>query len=233
MRVSLEPGLILRAQPYRDTSLLIEAFSRSRGRVGLVAKGSRGPKSRTRALLQPFTPLLLSWVESGDLGTLTGVETAGAAPMLAGETIFSGWYLNELLLRLTHRHDPHPALFDDYAATLQALAKDPPPALRVFEKRLLAELGYGLLLPEEIDPARRYRYDPESGTIEFEADAPGSVAGTSLMALRDEHFDDEASLRDARRLLRAAIDRQLGGKPLQTPALLRQARALTGSSERS
>ncbi len=220
----LEPAYLLATRPYRDTSLLLEAYSAAHGRVGLVAKGARGPRSRLRGVLRPFVPLLLSWRATGELGTLTGAEAQAPGIALAGERVFYGWYLNELLLRLLQRHDPHAALYAIYAAVLPELAgteAQAQTALRLFEMRLLAEIGYGLLLPAELDPQRCYRYDWERGPLA----ASEGYAGASLIALRDARLDDETSRRDARHLLREAIRRQLGGRELQSAVLLRQLRA--------
>ncbi|MEW6166554.1 MAG: DNA repair protein RecO [Pseudomonadota bacterium] len=225
--VQLEPAYLLAVRPYRDTSLLLEAFTAAHGRVGLVARGVRGPKSRLRGLLQPFAPLLLSWRSAGELGTLSGAEAAGPAVALHGERVFHGWYVNELVLSLLQRHDPHPALYAVYATLLPQLAGDAAEAeiaLRIFEKRLLADIGYGLPLPAAPDAACHYRYDAEFG---FEP-AEDGYSGASLIALRDERFDDTAARGDARRLLRDAIRRQLGGRELKTAALLRQMRAASG-----
>lgn len=222
--IQLEPAYLLAVRPYSDTSLLLEAFTPEHGRLGLVARGARGPKSKLRGILQSFAPLLLSWRSAGDLGTLTGAEAQAPPVPLAGERIFFGWYLNELLTRLLQRHDPHPKLYAVYATLLPELAgrdAQAQVALRLFEKRLLADVGYGLLLSDQIDAAERYRYDWDRGPL---PDARG-YAGSSLIALRDERLDDDASRRDARHLLREAIRRQLGGRELQTAALLRQMRA--------
>jgi DNA repair protein RecO (recombination protein O) len=224
-RIQLAAGYVLRAQPYRDSSQLIEAWTLDHGRVGLVARGSRSPKSRTRALLQPFQPLLLSWNEQGDLGTLTGAEAQEPPVPLAGETVFSGWYLNELLLKLLPRHDPHPELFEAYRRALARLPLALQPALREFEKCLLAELGYGLELPDDIDPKRRYRYDPELGPVPAFGNEPASHAGDSLIALRDGALATEGQLRDARRLLRAALRPLLGNTELESARLLRRLRS--------
>ena len=223
-RIQLTPGHVLRTQPYRDTSLLVEAWTYHHGRVGLIARGSRAPRSRTRALLQPFQPLLLSWNEQGDLGALTGVEADGHAAALPGEAIFSGWYLNELLIRLLPRHDPHPDLYADYVVALAQLPSALEAALRIFEKNLLTELGYGLQLDDDLDPATPYRYDTELGPVVADIGDGDAYAGSSLIALRDEQLDDETALRDARRLLRAPLRRLLGDKPLETARLLRQIR---------
>lgn len=222
--IQLEPAYLLAVRPYGDTSLLLEAFTSAQGRLGLIARGARGPRSKLRGSLQPFAPLLLSWRSAGDLGTLTGAEAQAPPVPLAGERIFFGWYLNELLTRLLQRHDAHPKLYAVYATLLPELAGSElraQVALRLFEKRLLADVGYGLLLSDQIDASGRYRYDWDRGPV---PDARG-YAGSSLIALRDERLDDALNRRDARHLLREAIRRQLGGRELQTAALLRQLRA--------
>ncbi|HUP92719.1 MAG TPA: DNA repair protein RecO [Solimonas sp.] len=229
-RHSLEPAYLLSARPYSDTSLLLEAFTLNEGRVGIIARGARGPRSKLRGLLQALQPLLLSWTQAGELGTLTGAEADGAPVVLAGERVFYAWYLNELVLKLLARHDAHPRLFERYAEALPLLAgAGYEAALRLFEKHLLAEIGYGLLLPPTIDLALSYSYDPEQGPLPG-AGAEG-LAGASLVALRDERIEafDARALADARKLLRAALRRQLGGKELATPKLLRQMRGADGS----
>jgi DNA repair protein RecO (recombination protein O) len=226
-RATLEPAYLLNRRPYSDSSLLLEAITREHGRIGLVARGARGVKSKLRGVLQPFNPLLLSWNASGELATLSAAESAGPALLLAGERVFYGWYLNELLLRLLQRADAHPAVFDAYALAVQQLpgelehAQD---ALRIFEKALLAELGYGLLLGDDLDAGRRYHYDPQTGTHPASRDDPSAYSGASLIALRDEQLATPQARRDALRLLRAALAAQLGAKPLQTPQLLREMR---------
>lgn len=223
-RIQLEPCWLLSAKPYSETSLLLEAFSERHGRVGLMAKGARGPKSRNRALLQPLRPLLLSWTQRGELAALTGVEADGPPPELSGEKLFYGWYLNELLLRLLQRHDPHP---DAWQAYVEALAALPGPeaefALRLFEKSLLADIGYGLQFPGEIDPALSYLYSEQEG---FEPSPRGHVSGRALIALRDGEPAREGEWRsELRRLMRELVRRQLGGRELETAKLLRQLRA--------
>lgn len=231
-RFQLQPAFLLNARPYSDSSLLLEAFTTAQGRIGLIARGARSPRSRTRAQLQPLQPLLLSWQEAGELGTLTGVEADGAAITLAGERVFYAWYLNELLLRLLPRHDPHPVLFERYAQTLPALSGTQPEApLRVFEKHLLAEIGYGLQLDAPLQMQQQYRYDETQGPVAVPGQGSGTVSGASLMALRDEGGWSDAALTDARKLLRPLIARQLGGVPLQSARLLRQLRGTVSSHE--
>lgn len=224
-RVQLEPGYLLSLRAWRETSALLEVFTPRHGRVGLVARGSRSARSRLRGLLQPFQPLLLSWSDRGDLGTLTGAEADGPPLALAGEAVFSGWYLNELVLRLLQRRDPHPALYRSYTEALGALPGAPPArSLRRFEMSLLGELGYGLHLPGDLAADRWYGYDPEGG-LHVADPGPQSYRGASLLALADATLPTEESLRDARRLLRAALLPHLGGRALRTPELLRALRA--------
>lgn len=226
MRHALEPAFILRTAPYSDTSLLVEVFSRERGRVGLVARGARAPRSKSRALLQAFQPVLLSWIEKGDLGTLTEIETAGPPMGLSGEQVFSGWYLNELLLKLVQRHDPHPGLFDAYAAALDELPTATERALRLFEKRLLGELGFALDLPDDLEPDAPYHFLPESGVF-----APGEgvhastrTTGRALIALRDETCSDPADLKALKGVLREALRPLLAGREIVTARVLRELR---------
>lgn len=230
-RVQLVPGYVLHLRPYRESSALLEVFTESHGRLGLVARGVRAPKSRQRAELQPFRPLKLSWSARGELGTLTGVEADGRAPALRGSALYSGFYLNELLVRLLARHDPHPQLYALYRSSLQRLAAEAQveAVLRRFEKRLLEELGYGLLLDCEaqhgaaVEPQRYYDYHLESGPVAVQADAQGFIfRGASLLALAREDLSAPEVLQDAKRLMRAALNLYLGGKPLKSRELFRR-----------
>lgn len=226
-RIEFEPAYLLAQRPYRESSQLLEIFTRNHGRVGLVARGARGPRSKLRGVLQMFTPLLLSWSESGELGTLIAAETDGATAELSGERVFHGWYVNELLLKLTGRHDPHPWLYRDYIMTLAELpGAGGEAALRIFEKHLLTEMGYALPLTAELEPQRRYHFDPEQGPRPVNGADLDSYAGASLIALAEERLETREVLRDARKLLRAALQRQLAGRELETPRLLRALREL-------
>lgn len=240
-KAQLTQAYVLHHRPYRDTSRIVEAMSREQGRVTLFARGARGPKSRTASLLQPFVPLLLSWRGHGDAAQLTAVELAGEAgghaPGLPAGAVMSGFYLNELILRLTTRDDPHPELFDAYAAALAALATgvSPDAPLRGFERRLLEELGYGVDLEVEIgtgraiDPDGRYVYRAGQGVTRAVADAPGAVTGRSLLNLAAGRLAGAAELDEARRVLRAALDYCLEGRELATRAV---ARAVAGKERR-
>lgn len=220
-RIQLQPAWILKHQPYRDTSLLLEVFTPQHGRMGLIGRGARGKNSARRALLQPFRPLLVSWNASGDLGTLGACEPDGGPLRLTGKALYCGWYVNELLMKLLPRRDAHPALYPVYAATLHRLAAEEiEPALRVFEKRLLEEIGYGLHL-EVANPAALYGYDFDRGPLEVGGDKPEAMRGDSLQALDQERFDTVEQLRDAKRLLRRALARVLGGRELESVKALK------------
>ncbi|MEE4378460.1 MAG: DNA repair protein RecO [Candidatus Competibacteraceae bacterium] len=228
MRIELQPAFVLHRRPYRNTSLLVDVLSRDHGRISMVARGARGPRSRLKAVLQPFLPLLLSWSGRGELSNLTTAEATGPTVRIPAKRLLSGFYINELLLRLLQPHDPYP-LFDDYHQTLQDLAEFEyeEPVLRIFEKRLLAELGYGLLLDSEapgnnpIEPTKRYRYILEQGPIAVEGDGAGiTLSGKALLALHSESFDDSSVLREVKRLTRAALEMRLQGRPLKTRTLL-------------
>src|SRR5215472_16060438 len=120
-RVQLAPGYILHHRPYRDTSRILEVLTRDHGRITLFARGVRGPKAKLASVLQPFQLLLLSWSGRGEAAQLTGAESADHAPTMPAGLLMASFYLNELLMKLTTRHDPLPALFDDYHATLAGL----------------------------------------------------------------------------------------------------------------
>ena len=235
-RVSLEPAYLLHHHPWRDSSRILELLTREHGRVAVIARSSRQSGARTGSALQPFTAMLVSWSARGELGTLTGAERRGQSAAFEGDRLMSGFYANELLLKLLQRNDPHPALFDAYEALvgrLQAPAEDAIRALRLFEKRLLEELGWGLSLEHEaggatpLDPGRSYRYELDGGAEPLDGVAEGSLifCGSSLLSLARDELDDPRSLADARRLLRAALDRLLDGRPLRTREVMFEMRA--------
>ena len=231
-RVDLEPAFILHARSWRDTSLLVEVFSRDHGRLGMIARGARRPKSRMRGLIQPFVPLLLSWRGRGELATLTGAETDGTVLPPAGSAAVVGFYLNELVVRFLHRHDPEPELFDHYRAALDAVARgdDPEPVLRIFEKRLLQAAGYALELEREarsglaIEPEGRYRYTADAGPEPW-ANGTGSgvcVSGSTLLALARETLAGARALGEAKQLMRSIIDEHCGGRAFASRSLWRR-----------
>jgi DNA repair protein RecO (recombination protein O) len=228
-RVQLAPGYILHSHPYRDTSRILEVLTRDAGRISLFARGVRGPKAKLAAEMQPFRLLLLSWSGRGEAPQLTTAEGAPDHVDLPAPHLMAGFYLNELLLKLTHRHDPVAGVFDLYHGTLEALKHGAAlqPSLRIFEKRLLDALGYGVALDVEartgasIDADAYYHFRPGQGVVLAGADAPGALAGASLLGLASEELAGTRALEDARRLLQAALAHCLEGRELNTRAVAR------------
>lgn len=228
-RVSLAPAYLLHQRPWRETSRVLEIWSRDHGRLGLVARGVRRPRAPQRSLLQPFTPLLMSWSQRTELGNLGAVEATGVAPALRGKPLLAAFYINELLLRLLPRQDAHPDLYAVYAGTLLALAGPKPAAsLRLFEVQLLAAIGYGLSLAqtdtgEPVDPDTEYLYDLDAGPRPASGrEGPGvPVSGRTLLALQRVNLDDADDLKAAKRLLAAALQRHLDGRALKTSGVMR------------
>lgn len=227
-RIALQPAYVLHHRPYRDTSRILELFTRDQGRVTVFARGARGGTGKGASLmsmLQPFNRLLVSWTAAAEAGTLSAAEFDGPYTILPADRLMSGCYLNELLLNLFARHDPHADVFDLYAATVSSLKtqQDPLPVLRVFEKRLLECLGYGLALTHDaggtaLDPERAYHYRLEQGPVLTHDVAEGALifSGAALLALAEEDLQDVALCQDVRRLLRAALDRVLDGRELKS-----------------
>lgn len=225
MRVELQRAIVLHRRAWRDTSLLLEAFSREYGRVVVIAKGARRSRSRWRGLLEPLSLTELSWSGRGEVYTLTAAELVNKS-LFGGQALMSGLYAAELLLRLTGRDDPHPGIYDSLQALLAALAQDVPAivALRFFERDLLAELGYGLDLQycaqgQPIEARQWYIYHPEDGLLPWPGhQPPGStvVAGQSLLALHQGQLSTRAQARQMRDLLKNALAPHLGARPLKS-----------------
>ncbi len=228
-----QPGYILHARAYRETSLLLEIFSRDHGRLGLVARGVRGARGQAqRAVLQPLQPLLLSWRGKGELLTMSAAEPAGAALSLQGDALLSAFYINELLIRLLPRGEPQDELFWRYAACLGQLATAAASTgwtLRRFERDMLTAIGYGLELNVDasdgqiIDPSARYLYEPDAGPSRINVpsamvrDAPlGGISGAALIALRDDVMPDAKGLSELRRWMRGVLLYHLGGRELRS-----------------
>lgn len=234
----LESAWVLHRRAYRDSSLLLELWTETWGRVGAVARGARGPRSRHRALLQPFVPLRVSLSGRGELLTLTGAEADGRARTLTGDALFAGFYVNELVVRLCAREDPVPPLWPAYGNVIDALAAGEVAApLRRFELALLEALGYGLNLEHDIvngavlEPHGRYEYVLEAGPRRLEGPAAAggiAVSGSMLIDLREGRFADRDALQAARRLLAACLELYLGGRPLRSREVLHAMRRHTG-----
>jgi DNA repair protein RecO (recombination protein O) len=227
-RIHLQPAYVLHHRPYRDTSRILELFTKEHGRVSVFARGARGGTKSGASLLpilQPFNRLLVSWSGRGEAGQLTGAEFDGAMTPLPSDRLVHGFYLNELLLKLFARHDSHPDVFALYAQTMEQLKReDAIRPLRLFEKRLLEAIGYGLALERdaldgsELDPGASYHYRIEQGPVRVEGVAESAVvySGATLISLSREELSDATVCADARRLLRAALDRCLDGRELRT-----------------
>ncbi len=228
MRVDLHPCYLLHKKAYRETSYLLEVFSENYGRIGLVAKGAATRKSLNRTL-QPFMPLLMSWSGRGELGNLTNTEPDGVQILLSGDKLFSGYYVNELLIRLLHRHDPHQKLFRIYQYILREIADTTnlESVLRQFEKRLLEELGYGLILDHEIESGNKvlpegiYDYTAGIGPVlinSAKVKVNGiKVQGTTLLSLlSDRELKEKDARSEAKQLMRYLLTPLLGERPLQS-----------------
>jgi DNA repair protein RecO (recombination protein O) len=246
----MDRAYVLHSYPYRETSLILQAWTEKHGRFGVVAKGVRRPKSASRSLLVPFQPLLMSWFGRGELKTLKVAEPSAPATPLAGESLMSAFYLNELLLKLTSREDPHEALFEAYdraIAELRALSRRDPhpgslprereiePILRRFELKLLQELGYAVEMTREagggppIAAEREYYYVVERGPVAAGEGAAASNAvklrGRTLIDLESGNLDDPGTAAQAKQLMRLLINHSLNGQELATRALVRDLRA--------
>lgn len=227
-----QSAFVLHSYPYRESSLVIEAFTREGGRVAMVARGARRPKSNLRGALLAFQPLHLSWYGRAELKTLHAAERVGGYFKLEGLALLCGFYVNELTMKLLARDDPHERLFEHYEATLQRLAHGAMPqtiALRLFERDLLRELGYAFELEREAKTAQPviaeldYAYELEHGPTPAPASLPARrrIRGQSLLDLARGEFSDPVSLQQSKLLLRMLIDHYLGAQHLNTRQLLR------------
>jgi DNA repair protein RecO (recombination protein O) len=231
-RADHQPGYVLHTYPYKETSLIVEAFTRNFGRVALLARGARRPRSAMRGVLLSFHPLRLGWSGSAEMGNLMAAEWSGALQPLSGRGLMCGFYLNELLLRLLPRDDAHETLFDIYGDSLRRLSEGEAQAsvLRGFEKRLLSELGYAPLLEHEalsgapIDPSRRYVYEPDRGPMPSMNNSSQnlSVSGQTLLDLAADEYSRPETRDEARMLLRSLIGQRLHGQVLHTRSVLRE-----------
>jgi len=243
-RVVLQPAYVIHSRPYRDTSALVEVFTPEYGRVVLVARGVRGAASKLRSVIQPFTPMLVSWSGKGDLPSLNTAEPQGRTVLLKAEALSCGLYVNELLMRLTLRAEPHIELFSFYDTTLRRLGEPLcitenmrlQQILRRFEIHLLNCLGYGLVLGHEAGSTREvrselvYDFQMEHGPVvhqDVHNEIYGiKISGKTLLALAHDRLDaytgDPGVYKEAKHLLRFVLDRYLGNKPLVSRQLLRR-----------
>lgn len=229
-RVDGQPCFVLHTYPYRETSLILDVFSRGYGRVSLVARGARRPRSALRGLLMAFQPLELAWSGGGEVMTLVRAEWVGGLPLLSGKALLVAYYFNELLMHLLPREDAHEALYDAYSLALHRLAAGLDEShVRSFEKRLLQELGYGLTLRADVSgtalvPDRVYRYEMERGPVAVVdgEDTVWNVRGKTLLDLASEDFSDNLSAVESKRLMRQLIQHHLGGLSLTTRRIFQE-----------
>ncbi len=226
-----QEAFVLHGYPYRETSMLLEVFTRAFGRVTMVARGARRPRSALRGLLLAFQRLQLSWYGRGEGRTLLRAEWLGGQRLLQGEALLCAYYLNELLMRLLAREDPHEELFERYQRALQGLAanSDSAPVLRGFEKALLKELGYAMPLEREalsgdgIDPNKTYTYDPERGPLETAGGAAElQLAGSTLLAIARDDYRDALTQQQAKLLMRMLINHRLDYQPLKSRRIFKE-----------
>jgi DNA repair protein RecO (recombination protein O) len=253
-RIADEAAFVLHGYPYKETSLIVDVLTRHHGRVALVARGAKRPRSALRGVLLAFQPLAVSWTTGraraaagpqggSDLRTLTRAEWLGGLRPLRGEALMSGFYLNELVQKFLARDDPHEGLFDAYLEALDGLSSERPiaPILRRFETALLREAGYALHAQRTVDghllePAAVYRYQPERGPlfVDGPADARDDavVSGKTLLDIDRDDYDDPVTLAQAKRLMRHLLAHHLSGQMLHTRRMLLDLQALDEGNPR-
>lgn len=228
-RVEHQPGWVVHRRPWRESSLLIEFFAREYGRVGLVARGARSARSDWRGLVEPFVPLVASWSRRGEMGTLVSLEPEGARRALTGRALWCGLYVNELLLRLLERDDPHPEVFDACGVVLDGLAAGGEPQsllLRRFELALLEGMGVApdvhrdAAAGEPFRPEGLYHLQPEVGFVPVGGPGADVFSGGAILALQAGTTRDRGTAREMREMMRLLIDHHLAGRELASRRLL-------------
>ncbi|PHI29785.1 DNA repair protein RecO [Budvicia aquatica] len=223
-------AFVLHGRPYSETSLLLDLFTESHGRIKVLAKGARSRRSQLKGCLQPFTPLLVRWGGKGGVKTLRGAEPVSLSLPLSGLTLYSGLYVNEVLSRVLEHETAYSSLFFDYLDCIQSLAGvngSPEHVLRRFELALLSHLGYGIDFLHcagsgaPVADEMTYRYREEKGFIASLVIDHHSFTGRDLIALDNREFPDADTLRAAKRFTRIALKPYLGGKPLKSRELFR------------
>lgn len=228
-RVLGQPGFVLHSYPYKETSLIVDMFTRDHGRIGVVAKGAKRPLSKLRGVLQTFQPLSISFSGKSELRTLIDADWVGGMLPLEKTALLCGFYLNELLVKLLARDDPHPKLFDHYVATLNELAHNEPAqiVLRKFERALLKETGVAADLTRDtgtragVEAGELYVVDPERGPrVARMGDTWPVVTGKTLIDMENEHYGDQQTQAQSKQLMRFLLAYHLGGAPLNTRQIL-------------
>ena len=242
MRIEAEPAYVLHARPWRESSLLVEVLSERHGRLGLVARGVHGPKRHVlRAALQPLQHIRLDAVQRGELAQLRSAEALDAAPLLAGDAAMAAFYLNELVLRLAPRGDPLPELYAAFGNARAHLAGNALSwTLRRFERDMLEAIGFGFAWDIDgdgtpIDPAARYRLDPEHGPRRLlsdrgQDDRNSAATGRALLAMAADAMPDADDLAGLRRALRPVLEHHLDGRGLKSWDMLAELGRITPRS---
>lgn len=244
MRYAALSAYVLHTRPWRETSLLVEVLSADHGRLGLVARGVQGPRRQAmRAALQPLQHVRLDAVQKGELAWLNSAEAIDAVPPLRGDATLAGFYVNELVLRLAPRQDPQPALYALYGEVRARLAEAGALTwtLRRFERDLLDALGSGFDFAHDgdgapIDPAARYRLDPEQGPRRVHGernagDRARSATGRALLALASDECPAVEDLAGLRQVLREVLSSHLGGRGLKSWELMGELARVAGPSD--
>ena len=240
MKAQSQPAFVIHRMPYSESSLLVDLFTEQYGRLTVLAKGARRLKSRNRGILLPFQPLLVGWAGRGELPILTSAEMTAPYQELRGQDLYCGFYLSELLTRLLHRYDPHEHLYSAFETAIETLANaksdvDNAWTLRLFERDLLREMGYAMLLSHEADSDTAVEFDADyqylinKGPVRLPVRLSGqqrngslNVTGQTLLAMHRSSEPTEQSLRESKQLTRAILNRYLDGKPVHTRRLIRQ-----------
>lgn len=227
---SLQAVYVLHTYPFKETSLVVELFTAEFGRVAAVAKGARRPRSAMRGMLQSFQSLIGAWSGKAELKTLHSLDWHAGLLLLQGEALMCGFYLNELLLRLLPREDPHETLFEYYGLTLKILSQSTEYAttLRRFELKMLQEMGYAVPLlqdakGQDIQPELSYHYLVEVGAVPAsQRDTHNGVQlqGKTLIDMAHDEYDDPKTKLQSKQLMRMLLSHYLGDKPLHTRQLL-------------
>ncbi len=245
MRITAQPAIVLHARRWRETSLLVELFTRDHGRVGVVVRGTHGPKRQPlRAALQPLQAIRVDYLQRGELATLLQAEAVDGLPRLAGDALLAALYLAELTLRMLPRDDAASSLFLRFGDALGELGGFPDaPAmlawrLRRYERDLLDALGYALPLDRDvdgilIDPAARYSIDPEHGPRRDRNHASGGISGAALLALALDTQPADDLLREQRVALRTVIAFHLGARGLRSWGLMGEFARLLPAARRA
>lgn len=225
----MQKSFVLHSRPFRETSLIIELLTRDLGRVSVLARGAKRSKKQ-RNLLHPFVCLDVDFKGKNELQILTQVESNYPPLFLKGKSLACGFYLNELLMRILHKHDPHPEIFDGYQQAIFALRDNVQIALRQFEKQLLHELGYAINFEREavshtpIVAEKYYRFLPEDGFVLREEDStmccPYDILGEHLLLLARDDYCSLDVLKTAKIIMRMALRPLIGEKPLKSREIL-------------